>query len=505
LVCDVVAAAFGSDDLKVGMDGMDLLSGSKKSARVLIVEDDPVTAHFVQHLFTEQQIHADLAFDGATALAMHRERTYRLVVSDWNMPNMDGVELCRAMREIGGRYLYFILLTGNSDRGDYLRAFEAGIDDCLAKPLDALELHAKLNVARRILSREDEMQAQRSEMERSANALHEMNSSLMLASRRFEELFNGLPVACFTLDESGLIHEWNREAENTFGIRAFQAIQRPVHEVFSQQLESTWTEEMVEQIFRGEEMPMFDWTYTMPTGGQRYFACNVICIRSGANGQPVGAVSANLDITQRKLAEQQVEQQMIQLNDLALKLEVQKEQLEEMNERLSHLAITDGLTGLWNHRRFQEFLEQSIEQYRQTDSKFSLVLLDIDHFKRFNDDFGHQIGDEVLKEFADTLLDTARWNEQPARYGGEEFALILHECDAELAMTAAERFRLAIRNQPWRHRQVTASLGVATIAEGIDAKLLIQQADTALYASKRNGRDRVTHFASLDEADEAAA
>jgi len=189
---------------------------------------------------------------------------------------------------------------------------------------------------------------------------------------------------------------------------------------------------------------------------------------------------------------------MLQINHYAAQLNQQKLELEKMNVRLNHLAITDGLTGLWNHRRFQELLEESVDESGRTLEPFSLILLDIDHFKRVNDELGHQVGDEVLQQFAECLRSQSRSYELPARYGGEEFAIILRNCGEEEAIRAAERFRKYIEDQPWKYRKMTASFGVTTCSmPGTHPKTLIMQADNALYAAKQVGRNRVVHWSSL--------
>lgn len=473
----------------------DLLTDTE-TPRVLIVEDDPVSAMLVQRLFKSHGIAADRAVNGAVAIEMHNRNRYRLVVSDWMMPEMDGVELCTKFRQMDGPYVYYILCSAKGQRADRIAAFDAGVDDFLSKPLDRDELTARLKVARRILATEEALQAKREEVERAADSLSDMNECLTMASRRFEELFNGLPVACFTFDEAGMIHEWNRGAQEVFGIQSHEAFQRPVWNVFSGE-DASWDLEQVQGVFHDGEPVVFDWTFTTRTGTMKYLACNVICLRS-MSGKPVGAVCANLDITGRKQAEQQIEHQMLKINQYAEQLQEQKIALETMNTKLNHLAVTDGLTGLWNHRRFQEMLDEQLAAIHRTGEPISLILLDIDHFKRFNDDFGHQVGDAVLVQFADTLRVTARSFELPARYGGEEFAIILQGCDLEGARVAAERFRESVEAQRWPHRQVTCSVGITTCyGESVDSKKLVAEADLALYYSKQHGRNRSTHYSQM--------
>ncbi len=460
-------------------------------ARVLIVEDEPVSALILKRFFEQEGIRVDHAQSGSEGAALYRRNRYRLVISDWLLPDCSGVDLCRQFREAEGNYVYFILCSSPEDLGDLQEAYKAGIDDFLSKPLDAESLHQRLMVARRILRIENSLQAQRLEMEHKSDALHTMNQSLMHASRRFEELFSGLPVACFTLDESGLIHEWNRQCERDFGIPTHHAFQRPVWDVLGAGSNDFWNSGAVSNLFEGALMENLDWSLYTPQGEHKFFVCNIFGLRN-LQGDVVGAISANLDITERKRAEQQIDEQMVTINR-------QKTQLEKANRALEQLALTDGMTGLLNHRGFQEELCQAYDRHVRLGLPLSLILIDVDHFKQFNDTFGHQGGDAILQDFGQMLRGTTRKHEPAARYGGEEFAVILEGTDPDQAIQAGERFRDAIQKRHWPHQQITASFGVATVYDGsIDREELIRRADVALYASKRNGRDQVTHYQEVE-------
>src|SRR5579872_7424812 len=138
-------------------------------------------------------------------------------------------------------------------------------------------------------------------------------------------------------------------------------------------------------------------------------------------GQPHQILGTVQDITQRKWYEQKIEEQVARANEVNVQLELQKMELAEANAKLEALATTDGLTGLKNHRTFQECLEQEFQRARRYGSSLSVVLLDVDRFKQYNDAFGHPVGDTVLKAVARMLENTVRQTDLPARYGGEEF------------------------------------------------------------------------------------
>jgi len=191
-------------------------------------------------------------------------------------------------------------------------------------------------------------------------------------------------------------------------------------------------------------------------------------------------------------------QALLEMNrELEAKIHERTHELAEANARLAQLAVTDGLTGLYNHRHFHERLTLEVERSQRSGLPLSLLMLDVDHFKQFNDTYGHPSGDEVLRQLARVLGDTRRANDVVARYGGEEFAVILVDTPKFTAAKVAERVRERIYDNDFseaapRAGRLSVSIGVATFPDdGGDAEALVRSADTALYAAKRAGRNRV--------------
>ncbi len=239
----------------------------------------------------------------------------------------------------------------------------------------------------------------------------------------------------------------------------------------------------MEEIARRTGFHRFEWTHHRRDGEE--FPVEVALTPVTLADRPV-MLAVLHDLTERKRAEETV-------RDHAVVLEFQKQALEEANAELEALATTDGMTGLKNHRTFQEQLADEVNRAGRYHTPLSLVILDIDHFKGFNDAFGHPAGDTVLKAVARILQGSARETDLVARYGGEEFVLLLPQTDAAGAALFAERLRAAIEGADWPVRAVTASLGVACLRPGVeDGGALIARADEAMYLSKTGGRNRVT-------------
>ena len=164
--------------------------------------------------------------------------------------------------------------------------------------------------------------------------------------------------------------------------------------------------------------------------------------------------------------------------------------------KLSQLAVTDGLTGLYNHRHFQGLLKHELARASRYAYPVGLLLLDIDHFKIFNDTYGHQVGDEVLKAVANTINRNVRSTDAVARYGGEEMTIILPHTTLDSAGYVAEKIRSAIENLKLQVEgkvvKITVSIGVAAFPDSAgEQSQLIQEADSALYKAKENGRNQV--------------
>lgn len=217
-----------------------------------------------------------------------------------------------------------------------------------------------------------------------------------------------------------------------------------------------------------------------------------------ANEEVLGIILLGMRYSDEGYREDNVEVYNTLANQIAISL---------YNAKLYNLAITDGMTKLFLHRYFQTRLEEELERTKRYKRKLSLIMLDIDHFKKFNDTYGHQTGDEVLKKVAKAIKEYIRKSDVAARYGGEEFSVILPETDEKGSIKVGENLRKAIESLELQYHskilKVTISLGCYTYnpdeadSEEITKDNIIDRADQALYKSKERGRNKVTHYNNM--------
>ena len=287
--------------------------------------------------------------------------------------------------------------------------------------------------------------------------------------------------AIIYLNVEGRITGWNTGAAQLFGY--------PEEEILGEHCRILFTPEDViihvpeQAIQTARERGRFhDAHWHLRKNGSRFWSEGSVQAVRDETGNAVGFAKVCRDISERRRHEQE--------------LQAARDRLIEKNIQLEALSVTDSLTGLKNHRAFQERLEMEMERANRYGTSLSVLMMDVDHFKSFNDTYGHPTGDAALRKVANVLAATARTIDFVARLGGEEFAAVLSETDAESATITAERFRAAIEAANWNERPVTTSFGVATLsATTPNAIDLLSEADAALYRSKWRGRNCVTHIA----------
>ncbi len=467
--------------------------------RILLVEDDTVIIMILKKALIEKGHQVLCAEDGQIAWDLFTKEHFDLVITDWNMPEMNGLELCNNIRKAEKEhYTYIILITGKEGLYNKIEAFESGVDDIMTKPIELQELHARIVVAERIITIHNKLHRYQKNISTTNESLSKANQFMELTNKRFSELFDGIPIACLTTDIDGNIFEWNTACENLFKYKG--------HEVLGKKIDLLFQNERVQKIIYNSMkrtiLSKLPETIEIKTHTKAK-SCIIIELHIlpiiGLNNDINGIIFSCLDVTKNKELEEKVKREMIRTLDYSVELELKKANLQKLNEKLESLATTDGLTGIANHRSFQQHLEKQFDIYTSTHKPVSVVLMDIDFFKQYNDTFGHPAGDVVLINMGKLLKSSARESDFPARYGGEEFVFILENTSKEESIQVAENIRKTIENESWPNREITVSVGVSTLnnMNNVKASELIDQADKALYKSKKEGRNRTQHFSDM--------
>ncbi|BDX17700.1 diguanylate cyclase [Halopseudomonas aestusnigri] len=300
------------------------------------------------------------------------------------------------------------------------------------------------------------------------------------------DIVQSIDVGVVVLDRDYNVEVWNSFMENHSGVSAEQASRHSLFELFPEIDQSWFTHKVETAVMLG--------TRAFTIWEQRP---NLVHFKSY---QPITGLAdemyQNVTILPLRSATGKTDHVCLIIYDVT-GVAVNKRQLESANTKLQELALRDGLTGLLNRRYWESCLEREFARHQRYDSPVSLVIFDIDHFKRVNDTYGHQTGDEVIRSVAEITSRLARETDFAGRYGGEEFVVLLPGTHLEGAAQFAERLRQAVEQQVLDYQgsplSYTISLGVATISDDMaNYQILLERADKALYASKEQGRNRVT-------------
>jgi two-component system, cell cycle response regulator len=433
------------------------------TARVLVVDDILSNVKLLEAKLTAEYFEVITAFNGQECLAKMDQGAPDIVLLDVMMPGMDGFEVCRRIKSNPRTaHVPVVMVTALDQPSDRVAGLDAGADDFLTKPVDDAALFARVRSLVRLKMMTDELR------------MRESTGQGMGLIDPAETLIES--------NQSGRILVIEDRAES---VAWFSSALTPKHEVAS----ADTFEEALVRVKGG------DFDLIVVSLGMRGFDGLRLCsqLRSLPEGRHVPILVVVSDGDRRKLTqalEMGVNDYLtrpVDKNELVARVRTQLRK-KGYADRLRHnvqlsleMAITDQLTGLHNRRYMSRHLDTLLSNAKKNGRPLTFVIMDIDFFKRVNDTHGHDIGDEVLKEFASRISANVRGIDLACRYGGEEFVVAMPDTDVNLAISRAPDML-----------NITISIGIAK-AEGENdtAEALLHRADQALYRAKRTGRNKV--------------
>lgn len=443
------------------------------SARILVVDDIETNRRLLEARLSAEYFDVVLASSGVECLQRATETMPDLILLDVMMPGMDGFETCKRLKsDPATRHIPVIMVTALDQREDRVKGLEAGADEFLTKPVNDVALFARVRSLLRLKDVLDELRLR-----------HEG----ALADAGDEADLDGPAMVIVAAGDDQAAERLSAKLPKGF-------VGRPIADPAG----------VVKAARAGAELVLID------LATARFDALRVCArIRSDVvtrNTPIICVVDADTPqdmVRALDLGVSDVVNRPVDPGELAARLKTQlkrKRYAEQLRERLEEsleMAVLDPLTGLYNRRYMASRLRQAVDGWEASAEKVSVILFDIDHFKRINDTWGHQAGDEVLRAFTDRMGRQLRALDIAGRVGGEEFMVILAGANSREASEAAERVRSAMAREPFILQsagitvEVTTSAGVAEILHGDTPESLVARADQALYQAKAAGRNQI--------------
>ena len=455
------------------------------TARILVVDDIPANVKLLEARLLAEYFDVLTAGDGYQALAICERNQVDLVLLDIMMPGMDGFEVCERLKSNPRTaHIPVVMVTALDQPSDRVRGLKAGADDFLTKPVNDLQLIARVKSLVRLKAVSDELRLR-------AETARQIGIEEMLRSDGLMQTPGRVLVA------DGRASSQERIVRALKPIAEVDAVTEPQAALLKA---ASNPFELVIVNSNFEDYDPLRLCSQLRSLERTRFLPLLLVAEQGADEMVARALDLGVnDYILRP----------IDPNELVARSLTQirrKRYNEHLRLNLQHtmeLAIVDGLTGLNNRRYLDNHLKILFDRAAVRGRPISICMTDIDRFKLVNDTYGHDVGDEVLREFAARIRSTVRGADLACRYGGEEFVVVMPDTPIELAASVAERLRAIVEDKPFyvrsidRELSITASLGIATSSGAFGAPdEILKHADKALYEAKHAGRNRVVAAAA---------
>ncbi len=467
----------------------------EKKERILIVDDDKILSEHLKAGLADENYQMIAVNKGSSAIELAKQEAFNLVLLDLVLPDIQGIELMRSLNKLSP-HAHFIILTGYATISSAIEALKVGAYDYLIKPfdMDHLKLVIRRGLEKQRLTLRNIELIERLEKEKAKFEI------IMDAYNRISGIFQLDDLADFVADKAVQIAEAERaslmmvdESAGELVVRGFKGKEKEKKGLRMKigQLVAGWVAQ------EGEAMLVRDIDsdprMKLQLRNYQYKTKSFISLPLKADNHVLGVMNVTDKLVEMEFF---TEEDLRYLSLLAYQTVTQIENIR-LCEKLASLAITDALTGVFNHRYFQEELKVEILRAQRYKHNLSLIIFDIDGFKSYNDRYGHLEGDRVLKHVALEIRKNVRQVDVLCRYGGDEFVVILPFTNVKGAKFVADKIRVSVSGMDLlnveNHKviRVTLSGGVADFKEGMTKEELVNFADQALYKAKSEGKNKI--------------
>ncbi|WP_137135106.1 PleD family two-component system response regulator [Rhizobium sp. FKY42] len=453
------------------------------TARILVVDDIPANVKLLEARLLAEYFDVLTAENGFKALEIVANTPVDVILLDIMMPGMDGFEVCERLKaNPKTMHIPVVMVTALDQPADRVRGLKAGADDFLTKPVNDLQLVARVKSLVRLKTLSDELRI-RADTARTIG---------------FEDLtrFDGFDMSGQVLLVDGRGSSQERIIRALKPVAEVTAMSDPQAAIFEA------AESPVDLVIINDNIEDYDplrLCSQLRLLERTRFLPLLLITESGRDDLIVRALDLGVNdyLTRPLDPNELVARTLTQIRRKRF-----NDKLRSSVRQTIELAVTDGLTGLHNRRYLDNHLKTLFNRAAARSRPLSVCITDIDRFKSVNDTYGHDAGDEILREFARRIRSTVRGADLACRYGGEEFVVVMPDTDAHSAASIAERLRGIIEAAPFAlpsggSLQITASLGIASYTAGVETpEQLLKNADRALYEAKNSGRNRVVAAAA---------
>lgn len=456
------------------------------TARILVVDDIPANVKLLEARLLAEYFDVLTAENGHQALEICESTQVDIVLLDIMMPGIDGFEVCERLKaNPRTAHIPVVMVTALDQPSDRVRGLKAGADDFLTKPVNDLQLISRVKSLMRLKTLSDELRIR-------AETARKMGADEMLKSAE-DRLEEGAQI--LLVDGRGSSQE--RIVRTLKPVASVMAMSDPQAALF-EAAETNFDLVVVNSNF--DDYDPLRLCSQLRSLERTRFIPVLLVTEQGDDEMIVRGLDLGVnDYISRPLDPNELIARCL----TQIRRKRYNDRLRASLEQTIELAVTDALTGLHNRRYLDNHIKTLFARAAARGRALSVCIVDIDRFKGINDTYGHDAGDEVLKQFSARIRSAVRGADLACRFGGEEFVVVMPDTDANAAVAIAERLRIGIEGEPFTLRgkdvrlNITASVGIASL--GPDARTpeqLFKQADQALYEAKNRGRNRVVAAAA---------